>query len=229
MNSTQIEKRIEQKRIQNEKEMALLQKKLTKAMNEETKRVNANFKKLSPAQKRVAIAKDVLIQLQLKKYMATAGTYFSTDALPLDKTNSLQHSFNKMESCDVCALGACFVSGVRLADKIKVDAIIDEGTIIEDGETEVSSDYISASASTMHEYLDGIFDEQQLALIECAFEGSDIQGVDNWSDRERAIAFGEQIRMQCEEDDNCEYGKRDRLILTKIMKNIVKNNGTFKP
>jgi len=79
--------------------------------------------KLSKNQMRVAIAKDVIKQLKAGVYIP-AGTYFWADDLPtgfgsgLLSNENVQEEVLKLEACRVCAIGAAFVSGVRLFDGI---------------------------------------------------------------------------------------------------------------
>ena len=81
--------------------------------------------KLGKREKRVAIAKDVIKQLRLGRYLA-ASTYFGTHIGGLVyhthgnilSSKQVQNEVQKLESCCVCAIGAAFVSGVRLYDGI---------------------------------------------------------------------------------------------------------------
>lgn len=185
----------------------------------QTKKWNSYFNSLSPADKRVAIAKDVLEQIKLKRLSALSGTYFnlSTD---LDEDKSIQANLNKVE-CQACALGSMMFSHIKYNNECSVA----------EGE-DIDSRYIKGK---LHNY----FDESQLVLIETAFE----QWKDNYNfdDEANELYVGDGAHSGDfltdldlgEEDldragayfDEYEFTDEERLV--KIMKNIVKNKGTF--
>lgn len=108
---------------------------------------NAAFEKLSPAGKRVQIARDVLERLKLGKLNAARGVY-----LMASDTSRLNRE------CTACALGAVFacaaVKGVVDRKKGMFDNMYD--------------------AESMRRALVGHFDLDQLHHIETAFEGQQI-------------------------------------------------------
>jgi hypothetical protein len=69
------------------------------------------FAKMTKSEKAIAIAKDVLKQLNARKYTATPGTYVyaKTSRKPPPAIGIAD-----MKTCKVCALGACVVSAARL-------------------------------------------------------------------------------------------------------------------
>lgn len=162
------------------------------------------FKKLPKDKKRVAIAKDVLVQLNARKIIPVTGTYLSIlFAKESDKGKELQSVLKKKE-CEACALGSCFISLVRFEDNFKVkDKYIDEGEI-----------YKSSFNSRLKKY----FSATQLVLIESAFEKTDMASGLNYNMQKMndAIAFGRDY-----------YYPSDRLVA--IMRNIIENSGTFIP
>ncbi len=164
---------------------------------------NRRFQKMSDAEKRVAVAKDVLEQLAAGKYLASAGTYFSTKSL--DKAEEMYgddrarkptmdrdvRTMLQTEKCEVCARGACFASVVRFQNGVKLGDIVN-------GDVDTSTpDY---------------FTDNQLEIIESAFEiwnRGDRPGNYNWSDLWRWKQLSSADRMSA------------------IMENIVANEGTF--
>lgn len=109
-------------------------------------KANAKFAKLTPAQKRVAVAKDVLKHLGEGTLVATKGDYLSVyDTGPTG------------EECHACALGAVFACA----------------TILDGGRKALTEDDSCLSSHTMVRELEnaGIFSTEQLRTIECAFEG----------------------------------------------------------
>lgn len=161
------------------------------------------------AEKRVEIAKDVIAQLKAEKFNAKTGTYVGLDE-DIDGTKELQTELKKVKQCTVCALGALFLSDVRKNDACKgVDVDLGSGNDV-DG---FASRYIDEHR--MRDRLGKLFSRKQMALIECAFElGMDPQGLLKDDEYERAARFGEKFDTS-----------RDRLV--GIMRNIIKNEGTF--
>jgi hypothetical protein len=145
-------------------------------------------KKLTPAQMRVEVAKDVLKQLKAEKYIAQRGTYFVVDEW---SDNATTYDFTigkdlkselklKVNTCSVCALGALFCSYVRKFDNVK------------------SIKYYDLGQDSMHNSpLGDLFGHATLDAIEDDFE-------------------------------TYENGSVDEEVLTRIAKNIIKNNGTYK-
>lgn len=145
------------------------------------------MKTMTPAQKRVAIAKDVIAQLEAGKFVATKGRFILPENNLSDSDNGkpLQPLIRKMGVCEVCAAGASVLSAVRLFNAHCVD----------------SWKGVRYSRDVMRNW----FSDNQATLIEGTFEGWD-----------NSMFYLNHIP-----DGN------DRLIA--IMKNVVRNRGTFKP
>lgn len=176
---------------------------------------NKKFWALPAAKKRVAVAKDVIRQINNGFYNPKTGTYFRPDdfkgdieaenAVKLDV--ALTEIGNRGGHCTVCGIGGCFVSLARLGDKIKTEAAF--GELVEAGDE--PSDYF------MKRKLRKIFSSTQLSMIECAFEMYDGHGDAHYQKRELAADWGNELNLD----------SRNRLIA--IMKNIIKNKGEFIP
>ncbi len=177
-----------------------LKQELKLAMNIEKR--NKDFKKLSKAEKRVAIAKDVIAALKAKKYIAETGDYldinYSSDNYDSNINQELLCS-NDI-TCKVCAVGALFTSKVIISNNF-------------------DSDYVP-SDDVMRDELSAYFSKNQLYLIEAAFEGWE---TDEYSKSEIILTLKNNDHMRFHRD----YDTNDRMIA--IMNNIVKNKGTFKP
>lgn len=157
------------------------------------------FNSLNKAQKRVAVAKDVLKHLDEMRIVT--GSYVTIDLNDLYVFGkSLSKAFPKIRSdCEVCAIGACFLSIVGIVDNI--------------GATKIDWGYDKCD---MIDHLKLVFSQNQIGLIETAFEKRIID--DNYKSYRGlydAVVFG----LDYDND-------KDRL--RAIMKNIVKN-GIFKP
>lgn len=191
-----------------------------KITKQQIKEWNEYFTSLSPAKKRVAIAKDVIEQVKAERYLAKNRTYI--DFL-MKFDGQIQSKFDKVK-CQCCALGAMFLSDVKYTNNCTIEDL----------------DRINFSREEENR-LQNYFDIEQLILIEAAFEcwgfetitefdgceedyriiegfGYDVMLSDlslTSEDIDKAAQFGYQY------DDNSE-----RLIA--IMRNIIKNRGKFK-
>lgn len=178
---------------------------------------NEAFKKLSAPQKRVAIAQDVIKQIQLKRYKPTKGDYVlfknSQSRFKSIKTD-IQTVFPEIENCNTCAMGACILSIAHLNDHLNGKDVTER---------------TDAATKMIKEF----FAPKQLALIETAFEmtyqlggfwstsgggihSSNIGGYLNAAQRNIAINFGDKY-----------YTDEERMIA--IYQNIIDNKGTFIP
>lgn len=177
-------------------------------MKKSVNKTNAKFKVMSPAQKRVAIARDVLEQIKLQKFIIERGNFaiVRNGIYPDPEVFDKKYLRSKeVIACDVCAIGACIISGIRLFNKVTF------------GEKYISPE---ESWNLVREF----FSPQQAVLIENAFEkGGGAYNCD-WSEDEKlpdvdtgtAEEFGEQ------HDDDTERA-------VAIFENIITNKGTFKP
>lgn len=184
------------------------------------------FKDLTRAEQRVAIARDVIAQLNARAILATPGIYFE---FPKDALGEREHGdwgigdkeptlagkalcdvlTNAAEPCQVCALGAVFVSAACAAGDYAIKGV------------ELSTGDIFAERPTqgaMHRYLGGFFDEEQLELMENAFEATNING--SYDDDDFITTYGVAADMFENVEDPTE-----RLRL--VMQNVVDNGGTF--
>lgn len=175
---------------------------------------NSEFETASPEQKRVLIAKDVITALDSKRFNATGMIYvdFGED---FEVPNDNQELCNiiKDKNCNVCALGALFVSAVERYDELSCQEIQ-----FEQGRT---YPVISDNRGFI-KYLGQFFDIEQLELIECAFEGRPTCG---WILRNESHAI-RRARIYC--GDHCSsHWPAAKYRMRKIMNNIIRNNGTF--
>lgn len=177
---------------------------------------NKRFWALPKSEQRIAVAKDVIKQLSTPLFKATSGNYFKVTNLkgfikePPSKMDELLSLFKRKKvQCNVCGIGACFAGLVRLGDKVLSEDIF--GINI--------SNYDGGNSFEMRILLRKVFTSEQLTLIECAFERETIHE-DNttvlYQKKYKAAEFGRQYKLD-----------KGRLIA--IMKNIIKNKGTFKP
>lgn len=165
---------------------------------------NQKFNGATKAEKRVIIAKDVLKQLKAKKIKAERFTYldenFTTDYAEED----MREALNKTEEpCSACGVGSLCIALVLRENDFKVPCGIN---------------VLGAILKKLTKY----FSMKQLALIETAFEGKtrDIHDMVEEKLPLSIIYRAETFTRGC-------FTVEEMLI--KIMKNIIKNEGTFKP
>jgi hypothetical protein len=164
------------------------------------------WRSMSAAERRVAVAKDVLLLLRRKdkplkiteglyvsnlppsrKYREDTWELISIDRRPLHEILETE-VFPK--NCEVCARGAAFISCVRLFNEVTVE------------EAASRKDAVTLTAK--------LFGEAQVTLIEAAFEGWCLDGDDRPMDFHEAHP-DPASRLQA------------------IMESIIANGGTFKP
>jgi hypothetical protein len=110
------------------------------------------FNSLSPNEKAILVAKDVINQLIAKKYEPITGIYVDLHG----DYNNIKDSFDKISYCRVCAIGSCLISTTRYAN------------ILSTNDVGFNLEHISKPALNL---LSSVFTAKQLLLIETSFEG----------------------------------------------------------
>lgn len=193
------------------------------------KRSNERFAAMTPVEKRVQIAKDVIAALDSNGIVAQKGTYgdfvpverrgsyldmeFATDAYYAArdeywKGDAQDAILEGSISCNVCAIGAVFTCAVARMDKLTL------------------KDLEIAPRSSMLEYVSEFFDKLQLELMECAFElNTDQVRYDHDDDDllRKAVDFGYAANIATATMTRAEARMRA------IMENIIANGGEFRP
>jgi hypothetical protein len=128
-------------------------------------------RKLSPAAKRVLIAKDVITLLRgpNPKLVAETGHIFNfstSDALENPDEKDAQKFFKGAKQCVVCAKGAILVASILRFDHVKMAKLTDG---CDDTYYIYESDYLSKLGS-----LNGVFRPRMLAEIEWLFEDDEV-------------------------------------------------------
>jgi len=174
-------------------------------LSEKITKNNKSFAKMTPAQRRVAVAKDTLKAIQVGFINPIVGSYVLAD-YNFNKVQfgeDMQTILLELPYCNCCAKGALFVVKVAKFNHCKVDQNLkedfsDSGIIGDDGL--VSS-------------LDGVFTRRQLNIIENAFEAKYLNGSFKNKVFYKASFLYEHLEP------------KDRLIA--ICENIIKNDGDF--
>lgn len=208
-------------------------KKAVTAHNKAVNKSNKAFEKMSPVEKRMQIARDVLFQLDSGKLIAAhrlwLGANESDDVSfisdnEIKKNVELQDILSKRKECYGCALGGMFMCAVERANKLKVNKL---------------SLNTNTSKNTIHgndvfSYMKKFFSNKQLFLIEIAFEGGDGACYTNG---DSSITTNDDHLLSVNMDDY-EGSDASRFVsyvedpsekMRLIMENIVANKGTFRP
>lgn len=225
-------------------------KKSVAAANRRVAKENKAFEKMTPSQKRMQIANDVLEQLRIKRLKAKTGVWLNTEKFltkkEVEKNVELQDLLKKQKSCDACAIGGMFMCAVELADKLKTSELLCGFKSGKDlpkeyktlnGHAEDSNDVeVPDPGIEMFDafsYLEKFFSKDQLRLIELAFEAGN-GGVDPDSDDD----FDAAEYFKYEDFRSDEYGEEVRetyslgdpsLRMRLLMENILANKGKFVP
>lgn len=166
------------------------------------------------------LAQDTINRIKAKQIALFSGNYLkkTPDLSEHEGDRELRDVIREQEEpCQGCAVGSLFLCAVDAYDKLKVK----------------DADICSAgNAAPLANYLERWFSLSQLALIEAAFEGV-FYGlfITNYlkvghEEIDAAIAFAEKRGPTPTAKKNARVYER-RMVA--IMKNIIKNNGTFKP
>ncbi len=198
----------------------------TKSLSK-VEKVNAIFQAMTPAEKRVAIAKDVLKHLEAKKIKPTSGTYVNPDLSNKTLKNKfsgrmikdvqLQEVYSNVNSCKVCALGAMFFCAVKVANNLNIQQHwqTSVSTKILNREVENTIYYKDmgySQSESVFKYMKRFFTKHQLDLIETAFERFCLK-----SNNTNVLKAIEMFKP--------EVSLHNRM--KAIMQNIIKNKGTF--
>lgn len=181
---------------------------------------NLIWKRSTRLERRVLIARDVIAQVKKGLYQAIAGKYAHI-MIPGTRAGMEKDAQTCMLTegahCECCGVGSLLLSSIAFKDKVTA-------TFDWTGAAFIGSPY--GEYAEDGGYLRRLFGKRHLHLIETAFEVIDEEAVaDGYGDCDittwsrahaRALAFGRRYHTD-----------RNRLIA--IMKNIVKNGGTFQP
>lgn len=170
---------------------------------------NAAFKKANKKRKIVLLAKDVIERIKLKQLKATAGvTCRLEDKRGVKAEDSIKEILPKIKNCECCAKGALFLGYIGRVNEMTVGEIEDE---------------TSHNSSEMKKLLK-IFDENQLSLIETAFEGHQVVNIDS---KKEWIEIKEDVLDKAVQYFYDYPSSTKRLVA--ICENLIKNQGTFIP
>lgn len=162
------------------------------------------FSRLTAAQKRVAIARDILVQIKAKTTEIRSGAgYWMVTGEHIGWKVSQFELQNGGTRCKCCAAGAVVLSTIRLFDQVTIGD--ENGT---DSELVIKKSLF--------------FSRRHLALIESAFEVEESAHL-----IANRFIFGTDQYKKAVKFNHGTYGTVQRAV--RIYQNIIKNGGTFKP
>ena len=184
------------------------------------RRSNNRFNVASDAQRRVMLAKDVLASLEAKRLVPASCTY--VDSLgDVEQAKEVIEKYGVMPTCTACALGGLFI------------ALLDRA-----GDKREMRSSLHPYSDEVYRRLELVFSKTQLKMIEVAYEADTLVNDLRIENRELAVAclnfsYCETPLLECVSGSRRGpyYGVEDRreARLTKVMKNIIRNKGTFDP
>ena len=178
--------------------------------------------KKKPELLRLAIAQDALKYLEAGKFILETNVWLESSKKKdvfteedVQKKRDLRIALRRTPKCRVCALGAIFAATV-----LKHDALSCANLVVDDPRGDNGSFEGPNGWGTIVAYLEKFFSNDQLILIEMAFEGS--QGHAYRTCRyeldgdleEMALGFFEEYKSP-----------KNRMIA--ILQNIIRNRGVF--
>jgi len=188
-------------------------------LNRNNQRRNRHFNNLSPAGKRIAIAKDVLKQIQAKVIKPTSGLYLNLNkTLKAKAGTELQTLFTtQVKSCSACAVGSMLFCSIVKGDKLTIDKAQCSDNNYGTDKFEFGGD----SGKDSFNHLEQYFPLSELKDIENRFELCDSMYHTSycWSCSPLNIS---RISDCGKPKDPGDTGR-----LIAIMKNIIRNGGKF--
>lgn len=172
---------------------------IAKVLERAERRRALAFERKTPNQKRVAIALDVIKQVQTRRLVATRGTYVALTVPSPVQAEDQVCDLTAGRKCAVCGIGALFIATVERADKLTAADLV--------GSWATGQRILNLDGDDCRRYLSRFFLPETTRLIESYFEG--------WSWPEEQC-----IQWHGLDPD-------DRLI--RLMRNIVRNRGRFVP
>jgi hypothetical protein len=171
------------------------------------KKWNNYFKSLTKAEKRIAIAKDILQQIKLKKYIPYSGSYITfKNYYNINNELDIQANFDKAQ-CNCCQLGACIMSLTKFENKLKFSDI-----------------QYAESDNKSWKMLEKIFTPRQIAIMEYCFEGD--EGGSKVAEDFFKYELDKETIEKCDEFKNKYFSDEDTM--KAICNNLIKNKGEIK-
>lgn len=204
---------------------------------------NKWFDSLPVAEKRVEIAKDVLLSIMSGEFSPGEGYLcmrFRDEIAPDSNMQRVIEEKDKETRCDGCGIAALFYSRIVLGNGVSNDHYY------------LHSDELDFEREEIHEKMKAVFSERQLEMVEVAYERdlycaasikyTIAQKCVDWADKKWKL-FEEETkdeRLKFIEDSGFRfafkgldvmengYSYRQLRLMVAIMENIIKNKGRFR-
>lgn len=189
------------------------------------------------AKMRVEVAKDVIAALNSKR-ITPDSTYMRVwphkspgyyEQFPERLSKKMWKGLNKQyqtpRHCAACGVGALFVAAVDRFDKLQIKDLY---SVTGFGGYNVTPEL---DVTDMVPYLKQWFSTRQLALIEIAFEGDELGSIGEPSEAavERAKRFNLRTVTEHQTLNHLTRPSGPEYTMRKIMENIIKHKGEFRP
>lgn len=173
---------------------------------------NQTFHALTKEERCVLVAQDVLLRIRTKEYTPISNTYIDIDAadaetkiLPKSGQESLQAAVEEGVKCHVCAIGASFMSTVRLGNNATIASL--------DAPNRELVETASAALTT-----------NELRAMELVVEKSALLS-DFTLDTVMALVRYRKKLIGRFDGSNTQTAT---MIIKALMKNVIKNGGSFR-
>lgn len=164
---------------------------------------------MTAQEKRISLAKDVIAQLEAKCITAMNSQYCNIQfAEELDETLQVNQVLDKVTSCDVCLKGALFITDVINRNHCTIG--------------EVGNEKVSWNRVISKRFAD-VFTQDQLDLMEVAFEGDIVQEGDYLGTWIEPTDIGQAAL------DFYDSNKNPDIMIIEILQNLIENDGEFIP
>lgn len=165
------------------------------------------FEDLTPAQKRMAIARDAIAQIKEKALLPSyASGYCSFNGTTFDDWTINQSTLQNLKSfrCSVCAAGALAIAAIRQGNKFDGRGIL--------------------TAADVADILAKWFRAEQIIEIEAAFEDAESTALSERLQPEGKV----KVDLREARQFGRKFEREDKRMLA-IFNNIVEHQGEFKP
>jgi hypothetical protein len=183
---------------------------------------NKWFNALPAKEKRIEIAKDLILSIETNLFV-TSGGYFSAFHIGRERQGKVVNVQEKIFEdpkthkgaaiCSGCAIAGIFYSRIKLGNQVMLPMNCSSG--------------FNATDTVIHSNLKEIISNQQLGLMEAAYEVDKAYG-NNWGNTSKnsiaAKEWGEKRWEKYDEDGDTAADK----VMIDICQNIINNKGRFR-
>lgn len=175
---------------------------------------NEAFTNMTKAEKRVEVAKDLIVRLNIDQIKTTANAMMRFKINGLLSSEQTKNILNKVPDtvCEVCAKGGLFMAYIGRVNKETVSSARE------------ATSHSNLPSSRGNKKLAEIFSMRQISAIEFAYEGVQFLKTDG---KGRVITFSKEEVESFKAFRKSHRSRKERLIA--IAQNIIDNKGTFKP